>query len=294
ADRGIHSFRRHLLRCDVRRLDYVDSAQYAGRERHHRHGARGAQDGGQRPGRRGARDRGHRLGVPRRRRAPRAPPLPARGGGLGRVVVEWALKVGPADYFSVMVFAFVTVSAVLGSSAVRGLATLFFGIWLGLIGVDLQTGQARFTFGLPELLDGINVIVVAVGLFAVGETLYVASRYRFGKDEIIPLSGSLWMTLEEWKRSWKPWLRGAAIGFPIGAMPAGGAEIPPFLSYYVEKKLSSKPQEFGKGAIEGVAGPEAANNASAAGVLVPMLTLGLPTSATAAIMLSAFQSYGIN
>src|SRR5262249_31426139 len=117
---------------------------------------------------------------------------------------------------------------------------------------------------------------------------------RSGKDEIIPLSGSLWMTLEEWKRSWKPWLRGAAIGFPIGAMPAGGAEIPTFLSYYVEKKLSSKPQEFGKGAIEGVAGPEAANNASAAGVLVPMLTLGLPTSATAAIMLSAFQSYGIN
>ncbi|MGZ3310688.1 MAG: tripartite tricarboxylate transporter permease, partial [Xanthobacteraceae bacterium] len=92
---------------------------------------------------------------------------------LAPVVVDWALKFGPADYFSLMVLAFVTVSAVLGSSAVRGLAALFFGIWLGLIGVDLQTGQARFTFGLPELLDGINVIVVAVGLFAVGETLYV-------------------------------------------------------------------------------------------------------------------------
>src|SRR5207248_11626481 len=153
---------------------------------------------------------------------------------------------------------------------------------------------ARFTFGLPELLDGINVIVVAVGLFAVGETLYVASRYRLGKDEIIPLSGSIWMTADEWKRSWKPWLRGIGIGFSIGAMPAGGAEIPTFLSYYIERKLTSKPEEFGKGAIEGVAGPEAANNASAAGVLVPMLTLGLPTSATAAIMLSAFQSYGIN
>src|SRR5262249_23800639 len=194
-----------------------------------------------------------------------------------------ALRFGPADYFSLMIFAFVTASAVLGSSAVRGLATLFFGIWLGLNGVDLQTGQARFTFGLAELLDGINVVVVAVGLFAVGETLYVASRYRLGKGEIVPLSGSLWMTVGGWKRSWKPWLRGAAIGFPIGAMPAGGAEIPTFLSYYIEKKLSSKPQEFGRGAIEGVAGPEAANNASAAGVLVPMLTLGLPTSATAAI-----------
>jgi putative tricarboxylic transport membrane protein len=213
---------------------------------------------------------------------------------LAPVVVDLALRFGPADYFALMVFAFVTVSAVLGSSAVRGLAALFFGIWLGLIGIDLQTGQARFTFGLQELLDGINVVVVAVGLFAVGETLYVASRYRYGKDEIIPLRGSLWMTREEWKRSWKPWLRGTAFGFPIGAMPAGGAEIPTFLSYYTERKLTSRPEEFGKGAIEGVAGPEAANNASAAGVLVPMLTLGLPTSATSAIMLSAFQSYGIN
>src|SRR5689334_454745 len=212
---------------------------------------------------------------------------------LAPVVVDWALKFGPADYFSLMVLAFVTVSAVLGSSAVRGLAALFFGIWLGLIGVDLQTGQARFTFGLQELLDGINVIVVAVGLFAVGETLYVASRYRYGKDEIIPLQGSLWMTREEWARSWKPWLRGTLFGFPIGAMPAGGAEIPTFLSYYVERKLAAKPEEFGKGAIEGVAGPEAANNASAAGVLVPMLTLGLPTNATAAIMLAALQGYGI-
>jgi putative tricarboxylic transport membrane protein len=212
---------------------------------------------------------------------------------LAPVVVELALKFGPAEYFCLMTLAFVTVSAVLGNSTVRGLVSLFFGIWLGLIGIDLQTGQPRFTFGLIELLDGINVIVVAVGLFAVGETLWLASRHAHGKDELLPLSGSLWMTREEWKRSWKPWLRGTGLGFSIGAMPAGGAEIPTFLSYYIEKKLSIKPEEFGNGAIEGVAGPEAANNASAAGVLVPMLTLGLPTSATAAIMLSAFQSYGI-
>ena len=103
------------------------------------------------------------------------------------------------------------------------------------------------------------------------------------------------MTAREWARSWKPWFRGAFLGFPIGALPAGGAEIPTFLSYAMEKRLSKHKEEFGTtGAIEGVAGPEAANNASAAGVLVPMLTLGLPTSATAAIMLSAFQSYGIN
>jgi putative tricarboxylic transport membrane protein len=213
---------------------------------------------------------------------------------LAPLVVNFALRFGPAEYFSLMVLAFVTVSAVLGSSAVRGLAALFFGFYLGMIGVDLQTGQPRFTFGVPELLDGVNVIVVAVGLFAVGETLYVASRRYAGRDEIIALQGSLYMTREEWSRSWKPWLRGAGVGFPIGAMPAGGAEIPTFLSYWMEKRLSKKPEEFGTtGAIEGVAGPEAANNASAAGVLVPMLTLGLPTSATAAIMLSAFQSYGI-
>ncbi|WP_207478562.1 tripartite tricarboxylate transporter permease [Arenibaculum pallidiluteum] len=214
---------------------------------------------------------------------------------LAPVVVDFALQFGPAEYFALMVLAFVTVSAVLGSSAVRGLASLFLGFYLGMIGVDLQTGQPRFSFGLFELLDGISVIVVAVGLFAVGETLYVAARHYAGRDEIVPLKGSLYMTREEWSRSWKPWIRGTLLGFPIGAMPAGGAEVPTFLSYWLEKRLSRRPEEFGTtGAIEGVAGPEAANNASAAGVLVPMLTLGLPTSATAAIMLSAFQSYGIN
>ena len=214
---------------------------------------------------------------------------------IAPAVVSFALRFGPAEYFALMILTFVTVSAVLGNSAVRGLAALFFGIFLGMIGIDLQTGQARYSFGLPELLDGINVIIVAVGLFAVGETLYAAARRYAGQDEIIPLKGSLYMTREEWSRSWKPWLRGALIGFPIGAMPAGGSEVPTFLSYWMEKRLSKKPEEFGTtGAIEGVAGPEAANNASAAGVLVPMLALGLPTSATAAIMLSAFQSYGIN
>ena len=213
---------------------------------------------------------------------------------MAEPVVNFALRFGPADYFSLMILAFITVSAVLGNSAVRGLTALAVGIFLGLIGIDLQTGQPRFWFGVTELSDGINVIVVAVGLFAVGETLYLAAQKKSDKPaEVIEVKDSIMMSREDWSRSWKPWLRGSAIGFPIGAMPAGGAEIPTFLSYYVEKKLSPKPEEFGSGAIEGVAGPEAANNASAAGVLVPMLALGLPTSATAAIMLSAFQSYGI-
>lgn len=213
---------------------------------------------------------------------------------MAEPVVKFALKFGPAEYFSLMMLSFVTVAAVLGSSSLRGLTALFVGMFLGMIGVDNQSGQLRFTFGLTELYDGINVIIVAVGLFAIGETLWLAAQPKGGPEEVLKVTDSVMMSKEDWKRSWKPWLRGSFIGFPIGAMPAGGAEIPTFLSYSLEKKLSSKPEEFGHGAIEGVAGPEAANNASAAGVLVPMLALGLPTSATAAIMLSAFQSYGIN
>jgi putative tricarboxylic transport membrane protein len=164
---------------------------------------------------------------------------------------------------------------------------------LGLVGIDTQSGQARFTLGIPELLDGIDVIVVVVGLFAVGETLYVASRHRYETEEITPVRGSIWMSVEDWARSWKAWLRGTALGFPFGTLPAGGAEIPTFLSYMTEKRLARRPEEFGHGAIEGVAGPEAANNAAAAGVLVPLLALGLPTSATAAILLAAFQQFGL-
>lgn len=212
---------------------------------------------------------------------------------IAPVMVQVALKFGPAEYFALMVVAFTTVSSVLGSSVLRGTTSLLFGLGLGLIGIDQQTGQARYTLGVLELLDGIDVVIVAVGLFAVGETLYVASRPSSDRQELIAVKGSIWMTKEEWGRSWKPWLRGAVIGFPLGSLPAGGAEIPTFLSYLLEKWLSPRKEEFGQGAIEGVAGPEAANNASTAGVLVPLLTLGLPTSATAAIMLAAFQQYGL-
>jgi putative tricarboxylic transport membrane protein len=212
---------------------------------------------------------------------------------LAPVVVEAALKFGPAEYFALMVFAFTTVSVVLGASTVRGLAALFVGLFLGLIGIDSQTGQARFAFGIPELLDGIDVVVLAVGLFAVGETLYVAAYTSRLPETIEKLRGSLWMSADDWRRSVPAWLRGTLYGFPFGSIPAGGAEIPTFLSYATEKKLSKHPADFGKGAIEGVAGPEAANNAAATGTLVPLLSLGIPTSATAAILLSAFQNYGI-
>jgi putative tricarboxylic transport membrane protein len=212
---------------------------------------------------------------------------------LAPLIVDIALKFGPPEYFAVMVLAFTTVSAVFGSSTVRGLASLFFGLFLGLMGIDSQTGQARFTLGIPELLDGIDVVIVAVGLFAVGETLYVATYLNRVGDTLERMKGSIWMSARDWMRSWKPWLRGTLLGFPFGALPAGGAEIPTFLSYAIEKRLTKYPEEFGKGAIEGVAGPEAANNASATGTLVPLLTLGLPTTATAAIILAAFQQYGL-
>ena len=209
-------------------------------------------------------------------------------------LVDLAISFGPADYFALMVLAFVTISATFGASPLRGLTSLFIGLGLGLVGIDELSGQSRLAFGVPDLLDGVEVTTLAVGVFAIGEALYVASRRLHAPETIEPVRGSLWMTRQDWGRSWKPWLRGTALGFPIGALPAGGAEIPTFLSYSVEKRLTNHPEEFGKGAIEGVAGPEAANNASAAGTLVPLLTLGLPTSATAAMMLAGFQQYGLN
>jgi putative tricarboxylic transport membrane protein len=208
-------------------------------------------------------------------------------------MVNVALRFGPPEYFALAMVAFVAVSTVLGGSALKGFASLFFGLVLGMIGIDPLTGEPRLTMGLPQLLDGVDVAIVAVGLFAVGEALHVASLVGVREGDSVPLSGSLWMTASDWSRSWRPWLRGTAIGFPLGALPAGGSEIPTFLSYGLERRLARHPEEFGKGAIEGVAGPEAANNAAAAGTLVPLLTLGLPTSATAAILLAAFQQYGL-
>jgi putative tricarboxylic transport membrane protein len=192
-----------------------------------------------------------------------------------------------------MVLAFVTVSAAFGDSPLRGLTALFIGLGLGIIGIDQQTGQTRMAFGILDLLDGIEVTTLAVALFAIGETLKTAADREQVAAQVMAVKGSVWMTLEDWKRSWASWLRGTFIGFPIGAMPAGGADIASFLSYSAEKSFAKKPEEFGHGAIEGVAGPEAANNASAAGTLVPLLTLGLPTTATAAIMLAGFQQFGL-
>lgn len=212
---------------------------------------------------------------------------------LAPVIVDFAVQFGPWDYFALMVLAFITVSATFGDSVLRGLTSLALGLVFGLVGLDKLTGQGRLAFDVPNLLDGISVTTMAVGLFAIGETLHVASRFNGVADTVEAVRGSLWMTLDDWKRSWKPWLRGFGLGFPIGALPAGGAEVPTLLSYTIERKLSRRPEEFGNGAIEGVAGPEAANNAAATGTMVPLLALGLPTSATAAMLLAGFQQYGL-
>ncbi|WP_298182355.1 tripartite tricarboxylate transporter permease [Saccharomonospora sp.] len=211
---------------------------------------------------------------------------------LAPMVASLAVGIGAPDYFAVMVLAFVAVTSVLGRSRVRGFASLLIGLTIGLIGLDQMTGQARLTFGSLHLADGVDVVIVAVGLFAVGEALWVAAHLRHKPDKPLP-AGRPWLGGDDIRRTWKPWLRGPVIGFPFGAIPAGGAEIPTFLSYITEKRLSKRKEEFGEGAIEGVAGPESTASASAAGTLTTMLTLGLPTTAVTAVMLAAFQQYGI-
>ena len=211
-------------------------------------------------------------------------------------VADFAVKLGPPEYFMLMVLAFTTVSAVLGKSTVRGITALFVGLAAGCIGMDQISGAARYTGGKPELLDGIDIVLVAVGLFAVAEVMY-AAMYEGRVVESRNRMSRVHMTGRDWKRSIPAWLRGTLIGTPFGCIPAGGTEIPTFLSYATERKLADPEhkKEFGStGAIEGVAGPEAANNAAVTATLVPLLTLGIPTSVTAAILLSALQNYGIN
>ncbi|MBS7543827.1 tripartite tricarboxylate transporter permease [Ancylobacter oerskovii] len=209
------------------------------------------------------------------------------------LLVDLALLLGAPEYFGLIVLALAVITTILGNSLSLGFISLFLGLLIGCVGLDPQTGQARFSFGAMELLDGIDTVILAIGLFAVSEILFAASRARYHTEELYRLAGSLWMSAQDWSRSWRSWLRGTAIGFPLGALPAGGSELPTILSYTLERRLSPHKEEFGNGAIEGVAGPEAANNASAAGAIAPLLALGLPTSATAAMLLAGFQQFGI-
>jgi putative tricarboxylic transport membrane protein len=209
-------------------------------------------------------------------------------------LTSMALKFGPAEYFTLMVFAMTAVASLTGKSPAKGMLSTILGLIIATIGIDLQSGQPRYTMGIPEFQDGVGFIVVVVGLFAVSEVFRgMEGLFKGTAPEMIKISGKLWLTKEEWKRSIGPIWRGGFIGFIIGVLPGAGGTIASILSYTTEKRLSKHPEEFGKGAIEGVAGPESANNSDTAGALVPLLTLGVPGGGATAVMLGAFIMYGI-
>lgn len=205
-----------------------------------------------------------------------------------------ALKFGPAEYFTLMLFAMTAVSTLTGKSPAKGVLATIIGLMIATIGIDLQSGQARYTMGIPEFQDGVGFVVVVVGLFAMAEVLRgLEGLYSGTSAKAMKISGKLWLTREEWKRSIGPIWRGGIIGFVIGVLPGAGGTIASIMSYTTEKRLSKHPEEFGQGAIEGVAGPEAANNSDTAGALVPLLTLGIPGGGATAVMLGAFIMYGV-
>jgi len=213
------------------------------------------------------------------------------------LLVSMATMFGPAEYFALAAFAFLAVSSVVSESIVRGLLSLGIGLALMLVGIDGPSGTERFTFGMPQLFDGLSIVVITVGLLALGEVFSVASRIHRedGSVQIIQ-QGRAWLNLGDLKRAAPAWLRGTAFGLPFGIIPAGGAEVPTFLAYGTEKRLAKArgDKNFGTvGSIRGVAAPEAAANATAGTAMGALLALGLPTSATAAIMLAAFQQYGL-
>jgi len=208
---------------------------------------------------------------------------------LAPALANAALAFGPPEYFALVVLGLTALAAV-GSSLLKGLVTGVAGLLLGTIGIDPQNGIARFDFGQTWLLDGVEFIVLTVALFGVGEV--VASSVLGVTRPVADVKSAL-PTREDWRACRMPILRGTGIGFLIGVLPAAGATIASFMAYIVEKKVAKDPSRFGKGAIEGVAAPEAANNAAAAGAMVPMLSLGVPGSGTTAIILGALIMFGI-
>lgn len=203
-----------------------------------------------------------------------------------------ALVFGPAEYFSLMVLGLVLVSCLTSGSIVNALLTASLGIILGTMGIDTMSGLPRFTFDQPELIEGIDVITLVVGLFGVSEVLLNIERAGI-RGSIQKHIGSMMLTREDLKRSSGPIARGSVLGFLLGLLPGGGV-LASFASYAVEKQLSPRRAEFGKGAIEGVAGPEAANNSGATAAFIPLLTLGIPTNVVLSILLGALMIQGIS
>ena len=210
---------------------------------------------------------------------------------LAKPLVKVALSFGPTEYFSMLVLALCTLGGLMGESIIKGLLMAAFGIFLGTTGIDPVSGAERFTFGIPELMDGIGFLPVAIGLFAIAEVL-VTAEMEMMRPVIEKVKGLL-PSLKDWMDCKFAIVRGTVIGFLIGCMPGGGATLASVVSYLVEKKVSKHPEKFGKGAIEGVAAPETANNAASGGAMVPLLTLGIPSTGVSAVLLGALMLYGL-
>ena len=212
---------------------------------------------------------------------------------LTEPVAAMALKFGPAEKFSLMLFALTATITLSEGSLIKGFLAMALGFMLSTIGMDGQSGAIRFTMGIDELQDGVDFLVVMIGIYAVTEVF----RNFKSMDAVVDVDhskiGKVWVTMAEFKQSFMPMVRGTPLGFLVGVLPGAGGTIATFMSYAVEKGLSKKPEQFGKGAIEGLAGPEAANNACSCGALVPLLTLGIPGSGTTAVMLGALMMLGV-
>lgn len=204
-----------------------------------------------------------------------------------------ALHFGPPEYFMLMLFAMTSVAALSGNAVAKGFLAALLGLAVATVGTDLQTGMPRFTFGSQNLQDGIPFLVQVVGLFAIGEVLTNVENMMRGGTQPVRLKGPLWCTREEFRRSLMPIARGGVIGFLVGVLPGAGQTIATVFAYAAEKRLSKAPEQFGKGAVEGLAAPESASNSAALGSFVPMLALGVPGSATSAVLLGALILYGI-
>ena len=212
------------------------------------------------------------------------------------VLADFSTNFGPAEYFALALFAFVATSSVVTDSAIKGLLSLLFGLGIAVIGIDAVTGVPRFTMGSNHLFDGISLVTVTVAVLALGEVIHQAAIARHQQSgRMIRPQGRPWLSRAEIKEAAPAWLRGTLIGLPFGAIPAGGADIPTFLAYGAERKLDARraTPRFGTGAIRGLAAPEAAGNATTGMAMGALLALGLPISATAAIMLGAFRQYGL-
>ena len=208
-------------------------------------------------------------------------------------VARFALRFGPAEYFMLFLFALSATASMTEGNRLRGFIATIIGLMIATIGIDGQSGVIRFTMGILELQSGIDFLIVIIAVFALGEVFKSFKNIHTGKVKVQGKFGKIWISRIEWKRSVWPILRSAPLGFFVGALPGAGGTMASLMSYNNEKQLSNHPEEFGEGAIEGLAAPESANNAASVGAMIPMLTLGIPGSGTTAVMMGALLLLGL-